>query len=308
MHVTHAHPPCHYPLFRTSVASRRVTAPSFCPTSTPLPRLPPLRRKDTSAVGQGAAHDIERQDPAAAVGSGQEARPMRRGGSRRSTAGWLLGWCCNTENDADRHSHTAVFLASGDYTRFALMATAPFLVCVSLYHENSQYCSAPKPHNPRLRLPEHSSGSAASSAAQPSGTAGLTPCVLNCLAAATNATECETPTNLSCTCTNTDFQFKARSCLQAECKSEDVAAVGLQQQQCAPLSLSATVPHPPPPLHPLERGADIPAPTASSAGSPGSPSAAPGSALSLFAPNGGEGLVFAVGVAVVGGLVGAVVV
>ncbi|KAJ7810983.1 hypothetical protein B0H14DRAFT_3480092 [Mycena olivaceomarginata] len=169
------------------------------------------------------------------------------------------------------------------------------------------------------------SGSAVGSAAQPSGTAGIAPCVLNCLAAAANATECGVPTNLTCACTNADFQFKSRSCLQAECKPEDlVAALGLQQQQCAPRECRSFVvvirsgaspsppPHPqapPPPFTPSNAGADISAaPTGSSAGSSGSPSSTPGSALSLFAPNGGKGLVFAVGVAVVGGLVGAVVV
>ncbi|KAJ7302827.1 hypothetical protein DFH08DRAFT_945516 [Mycena albidolilacea] len=155
------------------------------------------------------------------------------------------------------------------------------------------------------------SGSAAGSPAQPSGTTGIAPCVLNCLAAAANATECGVPTNLTCACTNPDFQFKSRSCLQAECKPDDlVAALGLQQQQCAPLSLSATAsPSATAPFTPSNAGADISAaPTGSSAGSSGSPSSTPGSALSLFAPNGGKGLVFAVGVAVVGGLVGAVVV
>ncbi|KAJ7336081.1 hypothetical protein DFH08DRAFT_813327 [Mycena albidolilacea] len=70
----------------------------------------------------------------------------------------------------------------------------------------------------------YGSGSAAGSAAKPSGTTRLTPCVINCLAAAANATECGTLTNLTCACTNANFQFKAHSCLQAKCKPEDVAA------------------------------------------------------------------------------------
>ncbi|KAJ7785587.1 hypothetical protein B0H14DRAFT_2958045, partial [Mycena olivaceomarginata] len=125
-----------------------------------------------------------------------------------------------------------------------------------------------------------SSGSAAGSAAQASATAVVSPCVLNCLTAAANTTECGSPTNLTCSCTNTDFQSKAISCLQAECKPEELAAaLGLQKQQCG-----------------------------SSAGSSGSPSATPGSALSLFAPPGAKGLMFALGIAVLSGVVGAVVV
>ncbi|KAJ7802606.1 hypothetical protein B0H14DRAFT_3884487, partial [Mycena olivaceomarginata] len=118
------------------------------------------------------------------------------------------------------------------------------------------------------------------------------PASLTVSQAAANATECGVPTNLTCACTNADFQFKSSSCLQAECKPEDlVAALGLQQQQCAPLSLSATAsPSATAPFTPSNAGADISAAsTGSSAGSSGSPSSTPGSALSLFAPNGGKG-------------------
>ncbi|KAJ7891919.1 hypothetical protein B0H14DRAFT_3126259 [Mycena olivaceomarginata] len=64
---------------------------------------------------------------------------------------------------------------------------------------------------------------------------------LGCLTAAANATECGSPANLTCACTNADFQFKSSSCLQAECLASELgAAVGLQQAQCGALSLSAT--------------------------------------------------------------------
>jgi hypothetical protein len=42
-----------------------------------------------------------------------------------------------------------------------------------------------------------------------------------------------TSANLTCACTNADFQFKSSSCLQAECLASELgAAVGLQQAQC----------------------------------------------------------------------------
>ncbi|KAJ7864633.1 hypothetical protein B0H14DRAFT_2736153 [Mycena olivaceomarginata] len=40
------------------------------------------------------------------------------------------------------------FLASGDYTRFTLMATAPFLVCVSLFFALQVISSIASPIGP----------------------------------------------------------------------------------------------------------------------------------------------------------------
>ncbi|KAJ7342399.1 hypothetical protein DFH08DRAFT_874191 [Mycena albidolilacea] len=152
-----------------------------------------------------------------------------------------------------------------------------------------------------------SSGSAAASAAEASASAVLTPCVLGCLTAAANATECGSPANLTCACTNADFQFKSSSCLQAECLASELgAAVGLQKQQCGALALSATAaPSATAPFTPSNPAADISG-APSSAGSSNSPSSTPGSAMSLFAANGATGLMLAMGVAVVGGVAGAV--
>ncbi|KAJ6533065.1 hypothetical protein B0H19DRAFT_1272532 [Mycena capillaripes] len=76
------------------------------------------------------------------------------------------------------------------------------------------------------------SASVASSAPAASANAALTPCALTCLLAAADATGCGT-TDVNCACTNADFQFRARSCLQAECQASELNGVlELQAQQC----------------------------------------------------------------------------
>ncbi|KAF7359873.1 CFEM domain-containing protein [Mycena venus] len=78
-----------------------------------------------------------------------------------------------------------------------------------------------------------SSGSSAASAAQASVTASLSPCAATCIAAAVNATDCKAISNVTCVCTDPNFQSMATSCLKAECQPSEVgAAQGLQQQQC----------------------------------------------------------------------------
>ncbi|KAJ7836634.1 hypothetical protein B0H13DRAFT_187729 [Mycena leptocephala] len=72
-----------------------------------------------------------------------------------------------------------------------------------------------------------------SPAASASASAALSPCALNCILDAADATECKVPGNVTCTCTNADFQFKAQSCLTNECQAAEVgAALDLQQSQC----------------------------------------------------------------------------
>ncbi|KAK7045186.1 CFEM domain-containing protein [Favolaschia claudopus] len=84
-------------------------------------------------------------------------------------------------------------------------------------------------------------GSSILSGAAASASAALQPCALNCIVAAAGATECNVPTNFTCACTNADFQAMANSCLTLECKPDELGvAMGLQAQQCAALSLSAT--------------------------------------------------------------------
>ncbi|KAF7302855.1 CFEM domain-containing protein [Mycena kentingensis (nom. inval.)] len=68
----------------------------------------------------------------------------------------------------------------------------------------------------------------------------LTPCVLGCITAAARATVCGTFTNVTCICTDADYQQKAASCLQVECKSDEfVAALALEQAQCGDLSVTS---------------------------------------------------------------------
>ncbi|KAF7304106.1 CFEM domain-containing protein [Mycena indigotica] len=143
-------------------------------------------------------------------------------------------------------------------------------------------------------------------AANPSASASLaalTPCVIGCLTAAAVDTPCSTFTNVTCACTNADFQFKATSCMQGECKAEELsAAVGIQQAQCSALSLSATAPPTATtPFLPSNSAADISVSGAASApGSGGSPtSTSPSAGIPAASrPSIGVVTVFAVGLAV----------
>ncbi|KAJ7800134.1 hypothetical protein B0H14DRAFT_3885743, partial [Mycena olivaceomarginata] len=161
------------------VAPRRATAPSvpsFCPTvhtaaapsSRPLPRTsrPPFTCAHFRAPALDASHPpslacltvcLDPPPEAAAQGHQRGGRSARhwRGRIRRQPWGadgrrtprdavaravlrrvWVLGWLL-------------FFLASEDYTRFALMSTAPFLVCVSLFFALQVISSIAFPISPR---------------------------------------------------------------------------------------------------------------------------------------------------------------
>ncbi|KAF7290353.1 Glyco-trans-2-like domain-containing protein [Mycena chlorophos] len=117
-----------------------------------------LGKRSTTPVHR----DIEKQS-----GSGREARPIRLfaplyGGAG---AGLSIFFICSGFTTL-----LAEFRLDGSYTRFALMVTAPFLVCIALffalqclsalsfvigpvaqYHENSRYYSAVRPEpNPEV--------------------------------------------------------------------------------------------------------------------------------------------------------------
>ncbi|KAJ7921586.1 hypothetical protein B0H13DRAFT_2415342 [Mycena leptocephala] len=86
-----------------------------------------------------------------------------------------------------------------------------------------------------------SSGSAASASASAIAGTALSPCALACITAIANTTECGILSNITCACTNADFQFKAGSCLHPECQANEMgAALGLQAQQCGAASISTT--------------------------------------------------------------------
>jgi hypothetical protein len=126
---------------------------------------------------------------------------------------------------------------------------------------------------------------------------------LNCITDAANATECKIFSNTTCVCTNADFQFKVQSCLTAECQASELgAAQGLQQQVCGAASLTVSgSPSATAPFTPSNSASDI-------SGSPsasGSQTGKTGAAVALWS---GNGIVLALGVAVFGGVVGALVV
>ncbi|KAJ7053469.1 hypothetical protein C8F01DRAFT_1166470, partial [Mycena amicta] len=114
--------------------------------------------------------------------------------------------------------------------------------------------------------------------------AALTPCVLGCLTPAA-ADTCLTFTNVTCVCTNADFQQKAASCLQAECNAEEMkAALGLQKAQCGAASLSATsTPTATTPFLPSNSAADISASGVASGSGSGASAAATSPSAGILA-------------------------
>ncbi|KAJ7080706.1 hypothetical protein C8R44DRAFT_992410 [Mycena epipterygia] len=152
-----------------------------------------------------------------------------------------------------------------------------------------------------------SSASKAASAPAASAT-GLTSCALTCITEAAKNSSCLTPTNVTCVCTDPNFQAKAATCLQGECKAADSeGALALQKQQCGAASLSATaVPTATAPFLPSNSDADI-----SASGTGASVSAATSGSASAGGKTGGAVHLMATGagmaalVAVAGGLVGA---
>ncbi|KAJ7775569.1 hypothetical protein B0H16DRAFT_1507894 [Mycena metata] len=164
------------------------------------------------------------------------------------------------------------------------------------------------------------------------GAAGLSPCALGCIEAAATASACGSFTNATCVCTDADFQARAGTCLQAECKpAEAQAALAANAANCGPLSLtptaSATVTAP---FLPSNTAADISASGSGSGASPSGSGASPsgsngtnstspsatgsgGNSTSTNKPSGaapallGSGFVGLVGAAVVAVLAGVVV-
>lgn len=83
--------------------------------------------------------------------------------------------------------------------------------------------------------------SAATSAAVPTSTAGLDPCIMTCSQQAATAAGCGSFTNVTCVCTSQQFQTLAAACLQANCTAADLqAALGLQSQICKGISASGS--------------------------------------------------------------------
>ncbi|KAI0712840.1 hypothetical protein C8T65DRAFT_574463 [Cerioporus squamosus] len=71
------------------------------------------------------------------------------------------------------------------------------------------------------------------SSAAPTSTAGISPCILTCLTQAASTNGCQGITDLTCLCTNTQFQSDARSCLESSCSADEVStAEALQSQEC----------------------------------------------------------------------------
>ncbi|KAI0762955.1 hypothetical protein C8Q74DRAFT_189878 [Fomes fomentarius] len=63
---------------------------------------------------------------------------------------------------------------------------------------------------------------------------GITQCILGCISQASSANGCSGITDVTCLCTNQQFQQTATSCLESSCSQQEIqAAQQLQQQQCA---------------------------------------------------------------------------
>ncbi|THH09775.1 hypothetical protein EW145_g1782 [Phellinidium pouzarii] len=79
------------------------------------------------------------------------------------------------------------------------------------------------------------SGSA--SAAVPTSTAGIDPCLITCVTGAITTAGCSSLEDLTCICTSTSFQSDALSCLQSNCPASDLAAAqALQSEECGTAS------------------------------------------------------------------------
>ncbi|KAF8735090.1 hypothetical protein AX14_002761 [Amanita brunnescens Koide BX004] len=90
----------------------------------------------------------------------------------------------------------------------------------------------------------HAQGSSTtgSVAAAPTSTSQIPPCVLSCAEGALKATNgtCESIVD-PCICTNTAFQDAAEKCLQAKCSAADQqAALALDSAQCGSFSSSSS--------------------------------------------------------------------
>ncbi|KAH8825353.1 hypothetical protein DL96DRAFT_180217 [Flagelloscypha sp. PMI_526] len=70
---------------------------------------------------------------------------------------------------------------------------------------------------------------ASTTAPSAGSTDGISPCILGC---ATKATQCKL-TDVSCVCTNTDYQNSVAQCIQSTCADQAQAAQQVQAAQCA---------------------------------------------------------------------------
>ncbi|THU91811.1 hypothetical protein K435DRAFT_223018 [Dendrothele bispora CBS 962.96] len=62
---------------------------------------------------------------------------------------------------------------------------------------------------------------------------GVDECIIDCVTSAASSNGCSSFTDLSCVCSNTQFQQASLSCLQSKCTQDDVNnAMQLQQAQC----------------------------------------------------------------------------
>ncbi|KAI1784984.1 hypothetical protein LXA43DRAFT_171604 [Ganoderma leucocontextum] len=87
----------------------------------------------------------------------------------------------------------------------------------------------------------HAQSSTSGSAAAPTATTGLSPCILQCTTQAASSAGCSSVTDISCVCSNTKFQQAALTCLQQSCTAAEVqAAMALQAQECGSASSAAS--------------------------------------------------------------------
>ncbi|KIK69433.1 hypothetical protein GYMLUDRAFT_1002773 [Collybiopsis luxurians FD-317 M1] len=69
----------------------------------------------------------------------------------------------------------------------------------------------------------------------------LSSCATACVSQAAEKDGCGSFTNITCVCTNAQFQADALSCLTAECSASDLTTLqGLQATECGAAQLSAT--------------------------------------------------------------------
>ncbi|KAJ7510577.1 hypothetical protein B0H11DRAFT_2269196 [Mycena galericulata] len=128
---------------------------------------------------------------------------------------------------------------------------------------------------------------------------GLSNCALACISAAAADS-----TNLTCVCTDANFQAKCASCLKAECQAADAGpALALQKRECGTTSATAA-PSATAPFTPSNPAADISASvTGTKPSSSGSPSAKTGAGVALALTR-GNGALLAAGLALLGGALG----
>nr|GAT52010.1 predicted protein [Mycena chlorophos] len=167
-----------------------------------------------------------------------------------------------------------------------------------------------------------SSGSQSGSAASASGTAGagsISPCTLACISDAAANGACGSIANVTCLCTDAEFQFQSVSCMQLECQASEIQpALALQASQCGTTASATATPSNTQPFTPVNSAADINSSGAasggkSSAGATSGSASGSGPATSNTATTGAAVRVSALpglglAVTVVGALLGAAVV